>query len=252
MTIRQGWNPRKQLDFESLMPSIKEHGVLVPIRVRQRENGLELVDGERRLRATLALIEQGAEIVAIPAMVETRATEVGLLVTAFTANQGKPLEPLEEAEVIFRLKNYGLSVEDIKQKLGKSASFVRDRLALIEAEDDVAAAVRNGAVAASTAVQAVKAAKKTGKGQTESLKSIMRAAEKKRTMAQLMDELGLIADTADNYWHATDETKNNDFGAHLQSGMEEIAKWVKSIIVAQTGDDPWADHPCAHCRGASE
>lgn len=50
--------PRKTFDsqaLEDLKASIGEHGVLVPILVRERGDGYELIAGERRWRACAAL-----------------------------------------------------------------------------------------------------------------------------------------------------------------------------------------------------
>src|SRR5258708_6046936 len=89
--IRDGFNPRTTFVLDELASSIREHGVLVPIRVRKNEHQqLELVDGERRLRATLMLIAQGVEILSVPAMLEQhRSSDADLLVSALVTNQGE-------------------------------------------------------------------------------------------------------------------------------------------------------------------
>src|SRR5258706_12170843 len=70
IVVRDGWNPRTQFDISDLKDSIREHGVLVPLRVRINGDTVELVDGERRAPATLALIEAGYAVLSVPAILE--------------------------------------------------------------------------------------------------------------------------------------------------------------------------------------
>jgi ParB family transcriptional regulator, chromosome partitioning protein len=140
--IVQGWNPRSLFDaekLEELKESIKENGVLMPIRVKiNADNEMTLIDGERRLRATLAAIEEGAEIVSIPAIVERKTiSEIDALILAMTANTGEPLSIVDEAGAIKKLQNYGLKVEDIAKKLGKSVPTIYNRLRLLDASPEV-------------------------------------------------------------------------------------------------------------------
>ena len=83
IVIRDGWNPRKKFQLDDLIDSIRANGVMVPIRVRKGpENTLILINGERRLRSCLTLIEQGEPLASIPAILEHfRATDADLLVS---------------------------------------------------------------------------------------------------------------------------------------------------------------------------
>lgn len=136
--IRDGWNPRQDLKLGDLAASIREHGVITPVRVRRTDSGLELVDGERRLRATLTLIEGGTDIRSIPAILERQKTsDADLLVTTLIANQGEPLTPFEEGETFRRLLAYGWVSADIARRVGKSPSYVSARLTLLAASPEV-------------------------------------------------------------------------------------------------------------------
>jgi ParB/RepB/Spo0J family partition protein len=132
--VRDGWNPR--FDFsgmEELTESVREYGVRVPIRVRRNADGLlELIDGERRLRAALA-----AGVETVPAIMDTKLDDVEALVLAVTANSGKPFLPLEEASALKRLKDAGLTYLEIANKVGRSDIYVMDRMKLLEAPDSV-------------------------------------------------------------------------------------------------------------------
>lgn len=136
--VQKSFNPRENFDevkLDELKESIIENGVLVPIRIKVNENKeFILIDGERRLRATLKAIEEGHQIESIPAIIERKTiTEIDQLILALNTNTGEPLSPLEEGKAIKRLLNYGLTVADIARKLGKKYDLVKARLALTEA-----------------------------------------------------------------------------------------------------------------------
>lgn len=140
--VVDGYNPRQLFDavkLEELKESIKELGVLVPIRVKLNNDGeITLIDGERRLRATLMAIAEGAEIVSIPAIVERKTlNEIDSIIMSITTNSGEPLTMVEEAVAIKRLVNYGVKPEDVAKKIGKSVPTVYNRLRLLDASPEV-------------------------------------------------------------------------------------------------------------------
>jgi ParB family transcriptional regulator, chromosome partitioning protein len=153
VVVIDGWNPRNGFDavkLEELKESIKENGVLVPIRVKINNDGqMVLVDGERRLRATLTAIEEGAEILSIPAIVERKSmNEIDALILAMTANTGEPLTVVEEATAIKRLNNYGMKPDEIAKKLGKSIPTVYSRMKLLDASPEVLDSLENREITA--------------------------------------------------------------------------------------------------------
>lgn len=146
--VVDGWNPRESFDAEKLdelKESIKEVGVLVPVRVKMDSNDeFILIDGERRLRAVKQAIAEGVEIKSIPAIVEKRnMSTIDMFIFALTANYGEPLTIMEEAQAMKRLQDYGLSVNDIAKKLGKAVCKVKARLSMLEASPEVVTALQN-------------------------------------------------------------------------------------------------------------
>lgn len=88
------YQPRKEFDEESLKElaeSIKIHGVIQPIVVREEDNKIVLVAGERRLRASKL-----AELEKIPAIIQTKgqALEISLIENLVRED----LTPFEEAD----------------------------------------------------------------------------------------------------------------------------------------------------------
>ncbi|MFA6321647.1 MAG: ParB/RepB/Spo0J family partition protein, partial [Candidatus Omnitrophota bacterium] len=91
------FNPRKHCDegrFSELLASIKDKGILVPIRVRPvGKNRYEIVGGERRFKAasTLGLKE-------IPAVVQELSDSEALEFAIIDNLQREDVHPMEEAE----------------------------------------------------------------------------------------------------------------------------------------------------------
>ncbi len=146
IVVVKGWN--KRIDFsgeEDLMEYIKESGLPQPLEVRKtKDNILELVDGERRLRATLRLIKEGFEKLPIPVNVAKKGTsDIDLCFKSIALNNGKPLLPTEQAAFFKRLENWGVARQEIANKSGVSLSTVRNRLELSNASPAVSKAVEN-------------------------------------------------------------------------------------------------------------
>lgn len=146
VVVREGWNPRFDFDGEfELVNSIFENGVRNPITVKKdKDDNLVLLDGERRLRASLRAIEMGADIKSIPAYIErstipdTEAMLLGLI-----ANDGKRLLPVEEAYSFKKLLNWGYTTQEIATKIGRSGGFVEGRLLLLDASGETQEAINS-------------------------------------------------------------------------------------------------------------
>lgn len=159
--IEDGWNPRKEFgtpEDEELKNSIIENGVLVPIRIKKNdEGGFSLIDGERRLRATLKAIEEGNLIESIPALVErAKMNQVEAMFMALLTNTGKKLNPVEEAEAFTRLKNWGVKVEDIAKRMGVSVPHVYNRIQLADLSPKAKEALNNKEIGVVQALDIVK------------------------------------------------------------------------------------------------
>ncbi len=133
--------PRRVFDpvaLQELADSIREHGVLQPLTVRRTAEGLELVAGERRLRAArLAGLRE------VPCIL-VRADEAQSGMLALVENlQRRDLDYIEEAEGLARLMTlYGLSQEQAAAKVGKSQSAVANKLRLLKHPPQVLDALR--------------------------------------------------------------------------------------------------------------
>ena len=145
-------NPRqpRQLceDLDELAASIREHGVLQPLLVsalpclpgeRQR---FQLIAGERRLQASML-----AGLSRVPAVVK-EVSDQQLVELALIENiQRADLNALEEAAAYDQLiREFGLSQDQVAQRIGKSRVSVTNALRLLRAAPLVRAALLRGEI----------------------------------------------------------------------------------------------------------
>ena len=116
-------------DFEELVKSIKERGILQPILVRKKGEDLyECVAGERRLRAA-----KKAGLKEIPAIIKNFTDEEVILIALIENLQRKNLNPLEEALGYKNLmEKFGYTQEEIAEKVGKDRATVANLLRLLK------------------------------------------------------------------------------------------------------------------------
>lgn len=136
---------------------IAQGGVKTALTVRIKGEGVYIVRGHRRHAATMLAIAEGHNIVSIPANPEdTGSNEESRVIDLVTSNSGKPLTPLESAEVMRRLIGFGNTDDMVMQKTGWSRGTIDGYKVLLGATVEVREMVRAGEVAASTAVAAIK------------------------------------------------------------------------------------------------
>ena len=140
----RGDQPRKIFDenaLQILADSIREHGVIQPIVVREigvLEDNYEIIAGERRWRAA-----KMAGLDEIPAVIMT-GDELKIAEVALIENvQRKDLNPIEEAMAYKALiERFDLKQEEVARQAGKSRSAVANMLRLLELPDEVLALVQ--------------------------------------------------------------------------------------------------------------
>jgi ParB family chromosome partitioning protein len=128
--------PRKDFGREALqelVDSIRQHGIIQPLIVRQSGARFELIAGERRFRAA-----HEVGLTTVPAIVRT-ATDLDVLELSLIENlQRADLNPIEEAQGYARLANeFGLRQEDIALKVGRSRAAVTNALRLLDLHPQV-------------------------------------------------------------------------------------------------------------------
>jgi ParB/RepB/Spo0J family partition protein len=167
--------PENRAHLDELKESIKANGVLVPLLVRF-DTGTKtaiLVDGECRLRAVRELIKEGAEIKGVPVIQVPGNNEADRLLTAITANTGKPLSKWELGGAFRRFVSYGWPHEDIAAKTGYKVRFITEAIELDDAPDDVKYLLSEQAVTPSLALSEIR---KSGAGASLILRQRAEAA----------------------------------------------------------------------------
>lgn len=184
---REGWNPRFDFgEIEELAKSIKENGVLQPIRVKRHgKEQFELIDGDRRLTAIEYLMKQGVEFPeGVMAIIEDKAaSDVDSMILMFEANSGKPFLPIEAAKAYRMLMDTGLTAKQVAKKLGRSEAHVKFTVALTEADASVTEALEKGEI---NSVEARTIAKSKDKAKQKELVGKVKAAGKGRSAKQVV------------------------------------------------------------------
>jgi ParB family transcriptional regulator, chromosome partitioning protein len=129
--------PRRRFAPEAtdgLAGSIKAQGLLQPVVVRPRpEGGFELIAGERRWRAA-----RQAGVETVPALVREADDRDSLLLALVENVAREQLSAVEEARAYaVLLDEFGLSLGDVAERVGRSKSGVSNRLRLLELPDEV-------------------------------------------------------------------------------------------------------------------
>lgn len=131
------YQPRAVFDRDKiteLADSIEAHGLLQPMTVRPIEEGMyEIIAGERRFRAMKLLnFEEADAIVRYLTDVETAA------VALIENIQRENLSSVEEARAYRKLLEMDeISQKDLARNLGKSQSFIANKLRLLKLSPDV-------------------------------------------------------------------------------------------------------------------
>ena len=140
--------PRRDFDpeeLEELAESIRTHGIIQPLTVREMPNGYyQIIAGERRWRASRL-----AELAEVPVVVveadDKKAMELALIENL----QRTDLNPVEEAMGYDALiREYGMTQEEAAARVGKSRPAVANALRLLGLSQPVLDKLREGLLTA--------------------------------------------------------------------------------------------------------
>jgi ParB family chromosome partitioning protein len=143
--VANPYQPRRAFDddeLRSLAESIRVHGVLQPVLLSETSQGLRLIAGERRLRASRL-----AGRTTVPAVIRT-ADELQQLALALVENlQRADLNALDEALAFRRLiDEFALTQEQVAHQVGRSRAAIANTLRLLSIAQSVQDALRAGRI----------------------------------------------------------------------------------------------------------
>ena len=140
------YQPRQEFDsvkIQELAESIKKHGVLSPILVR--EVGLdkfEVIAGERRVRASKI-----AGLKTIPSLVNQKEDQEALEAALIENLQREDLNPVEEARGYDRLKReFELTQDEIAKATGKARSTIANSMRILSLSSKILDMISQGAL----------------------------------------------------------------------------------------------------------
>ena len=180
--------PRQDFDEEeltALSESIRQHGILQPLTVRETGAGYyQIIAGERRWRAA-----RMAELTEVPAIVveadDKKAMELALIENL----QRQDLNPVEEALGYQSLiEEYGLTQEEAAARVGKSRPAVANALRLLGLCPEVLELLKSGTLSAGHARAVLTL--KTEKQQQEAAKKIIALSLSVRQAETLCKNMG--------------------------------------------------------------
>ena len=218
------YQPRQEFDdvkIQELADSIKKHGVLSPILVR--EVGLdkfEVIAGERRVRASKI-----AGLKTIPSLINQKEDQEALEAALIENLQREDLNPVEEARGYDRLKReFELTQDEIAKATGKARSTIANSMRILSLSPKILDMISQGVLEKGHAkilsglettkseqlAEAISQKKLTVR-QAEALlkptKKITKTKEKNRDTLNIEDEI------SGNFGHKTEiETKTTKTG----------------------------------------
>ncbi len=134
--IPNRFQPRQVFDekaLKELAVSIKEHGVIQPIIVRNIGNKYEIIAGERRYKASAM-----AGLTTIPAIIRNLDDKESSKVALLENLQRKNLNPIEEAKTYQKILEIDqMTQEELAKTMGKSQSAVANKIRLLSLTDEV-------------------------------------------------------------------------------------------------------------------
>ena len=134
--IPNRFQPREVFDekaLKELAVSIKEHGVIQPIIVRNVNGKYEIIAGERRYKASAL-----AGLTKIPAIIRNLDDKESSKVALLENLQRRNLNPIEEARTYQKILELDqMTQEELAKTMGKSQSSVANKIRLLSLPDEI-------------------------------------------------------------------------------------------------------------------
>jgi ParB family chromosome partitioning protein len=139
-------------DFQTLVNSIREHGLLQPILIRPLSSGFEIVAGHRRFQACRTLRWRF-----VPAKIRELSDKQAYEIQLTENIQRKSMDPIEEAEAFRKyVVDFGWGgVSELAKKIGKSEEYISHHLQLLKLPDEIKQRIIDESLNVSQAIEIV-------------------------------------------------------------------------------------------------
>lgn len=181
IVVQEHFNARVDFgDIDELANQIQAQGMLNPITVipftdEQGAEKYRLVDGERRYRASMLIIERGGELPKVPALFGAKnLTEEDMLTQQIMRNEGKPFNEYEYGVAFKKFADMGKTNQQIADMLGIKRWKVDCFLAHLNRDERVQELLKTGKI---TGVD-VRHIYQATKNESAAVKQILKLAKK--------------------------------------------------------------------------
>jgi ParB family chromosome partitioning protein len=210
-----------QIFLQEFADSIKEHGILQPLLVSEKtDGGYELIAGERRYRASKLI-----GLTTVPVIVKKLEAQQKLEVALIENIQRQDLNALEEAFAYKRLVDeFGLTQEQVAEKVGKSRPAVANTIRLLDLPNAVQTALVEGKINMSQGRTLLSL--ETEQQQLDMLSSML---GKKITVRELEKETGKF------HLHKNPARRKDANTIYLEDKLRAVLG--SKVIIAQKGEE---------------
>lgn len=143
--IPNRFQPRLAFDEEALnelAESIKEHGIIQPLILRDLGNKYEIIAGERRYKAA-----QLAGVLEVPAVIGQMDDQTSAELALIENIQRKDLSAIEEAKSYKKILDMGgFTQDELAKRMGKGQSTIANKMRLLTLTNEVQAALMNNLI----------------------------------------------------------------------------------------------------------
>lgn len=208
--------PRKSFsdaELDELSASIRERGVIQPILLRSvtgQSYMYEIIAGERRFRASKL-----AGLTEIPAIIKTVSDANAMEIALIENVQRENLNPIEEAYAYQNImQKCGYELDDVVRLIGKSESYIRNSIRLIDLPKPVQKMLQDGEISASHA------------------RAIVVADNPEKLANEIRDKKLSVAQTTKMVHNTKRSTKSRAFTAHTidSKTLQSIEQGVSKAI----------------------
>ncbi len=226
--------PRQRFDeaaIQNLADSIRQHGLIQPILVREYGSGYQIVAGERRYRACrmLGLSE-------VPVIVKEYSDSETAQIALIENIQREDLNPIEEAAAYKELmENYEMTQEELSKTVGKSRSTIANSVRLLAMPEEIKSYLVSGELSvghakaissANSEKEMLALAEKSVKGELT-----VRGVEKqiKQNLAKLQKEIEVLEPQTDNYFKELELGLKESLGRKVKVSANSAEKGSLTI-----------------------